>query len=202
MPIPIIYRKAGEPQFVSLTLKNAATGVGYITFFGAGFLDASDGTNVTKYALLPSTFPAGDISSSQNGGINVNFDLEILKPLTVEGEAFVTYTTSSPPAVGGRSSVIIQKISNSITTDLKSGSGAIVSGSTARRNVVALKLPKTRFRKNDTFRLKIEIGNAPGEASVLYHDPKTRTKTSENEADTGAPEDTDLIIDIPIKVAI
>jgi len=199
MAVPNVYQTTADNKIVSLSLSDTATGKGYITLYGAGFYNGSTGSNVANYALLPSDFPAGKISTGVSGGSTTNFDVRFLKPIIIEGNCFVTYTCVSPASVGGTTTVALIA-SGAVVSNLVSASGALVSGGTTRRQMITLNVPRTVLKKDDVFRVQIQIGNQAGETTTFYHDPKTRIKTTGTEVETGATENTDMIVNLPIKI--
>ena len=199
MPINNVYQTTSDNRIVSLSLSDTATGKGYITLYPAGYFDGSTGSNVANYTLLPSAFPAVKISSGTAGGGTYNFDVKILKPIIIEGNAFFTFTTESPAAVGGNTTIILQSSGASIV-NLAAASGALTSGATARRQIVTLNVPRTVIKINETIRVQVQMGNQAGETTTLWHDPSTRKKTTQLEVETAATENTDFIVNLPIKI--
>lgn len=92
MPLAKVYRKTGEGSISSYSFYDLATGTAYKTFYG---MDAISGSSVIRN-LSPDTITSlTGYDSQTNQKQDLDFDLQINKPLTLYGDAIINVPISA-----------------------------------------------------------------------------------------------------------
>lgn len=182
MPVPIVYRKSGEGSISTYDFFDLATGKGYKTFY----LTASSGA----LTLNPNPFYSNDKDVRKTGttalAAGLDFDVEFLKPLTIDGKAIINLPTFYS---GGANSGLevrgaIQKLDiNNVLTNIASGAATATYTDTAgnytgRVHCIIIDIPKTKFKAGETLRVNVFYPTGQNEISFMF-DPKNRTSINQ-----------------------
>lgn len=195
--LPQVFRRSAE-KIIPSSYTDIITGRGYVTFYAGDCLSASGAGSASPptYILRTNEFYS-DYGISASGGLNalagtsnnkawdLDFDLEIEKPILMEGEGFISVPVAFQ--VDGTNGPVDVTLSGAIAK-VSGGSEEIIAsgvtykvqlaGAAATQNMLAVKvdIPRTTFKIGDTLRLNIKT-SAPGNnrAIILAFDPKNRT---------------------------
>lgn len=198
MPIQTIYRGIPQPDLASYDWYDLATGTGYKDFYG---MDIITGTDTLSYVLSTRAFYSSvGFKSFSNLTGEINFDLELEVPITIEGVTLLNIAVGSQQTFSINLSFKLYSVDeNDVETQL---------GSTVTDNAVALannqkvvsvkfNVPITRIKAGEKIRLCV-INPAAGAGNALYwyFDPKDRSDLSV------VPDfiTSNLILSLPIKI--
>jgi hypothetical protein len=211
MSLPNWFLTEAGGSVVSYDFYDLMTGTGYKTFYGLSLYEAStqDYALVSDAMACREEYPDGAYTNSgSNTAMDLDFDMLVAVPCTLQGNAIVnvpiamynsaggaTITTAMTAilykvAVGGAETQLGSTVSDSITV-VTSGLGIRSWGMFTGRIVV----PITQLAVGESIRLSITTGAAGANNFVLmYHDPTRLDVTS-------VLLDTQLKINLPFKVA-
>jgi len=209
------FRSVTEPIFASFSTTDIFQGIAYIDAYGT---KNNTGANfivitVADYNSDPIQTVTSAVAVDTTFGkeVDIDFDLEITKSTTFDGQFFANIPTAITPAsqtAEWYSIVRIRKWDGSTETEIVNAQGVGSSTSTGTNkshlDAVQVDFPRTRFQKGQTLRLTIEIW-AKTTASTsnieiyLGHDPIERTSTV---FPTDDHTSTQLRFRLPIKTSI
>lgn len=184
------YRKV-SPVIISFPAADIITGKGYIRYFG---LDDVDG----NYRLSDKVIDSHNYRVNVATSTDTSFDLlfEVTRRIRIKGDVFISWVTGSNPSVSNPTTVkIIYVAVGGGETELATATGKTTTSSTSKRQLAILNIDQS-FILGEKFRVKINITPSGG-SGFLFHDPTNRLQTANNDIDTGATNDTDLIVDVP-----
>lgn len=201
MGIKNTYKGLPEEVLTSFDWLDLATGIGYKVLYAVDALVPS-GSSSSSLALTTNIF-YGQIGKSDFTNIagELNFDLEIEVPLTVEGVAIINCPVSSPHNLNLTLTWKIYRVT-AIGTEKQLGSTVTFTSvsmldNNARIMAVQIELPLTVLDEGEKLRLKVNNTN-PGAAKTLRwsHDPGNR------DLDLGASTfvSSQLTLNLPIKI--
>lgn len=225
MGIPVVYRKDFSRNIASYSFNDIVQGSSVGSFY---LLTAKDSTATTTYSLTQqiidsqesfSTIPSGGALNTKL--LDIDFDLEVKKPVTIKGTVVMAFMASINATYGGSGPnvfviVKFRKWDGITETELGSGKGPSFSCATGTTNyvrqAVSMDVTKTPFAIGDKIRVTVELWNG-NQATVgtfnIYHDPTTRTLIAKNyNGPTAANtpyqygERTDFKVNIPFEVDI
>ena len=197
MPIPIVYKKAGEPVVASYDYTDIAEGTGRIIFYAMN--ENTGGTD--NYLLINKELYSNDIYSSEASGttaaskiLDLDFDVIFNMPKRIKGDIIVSIpiSTQRGPTYNHYTYAIVKARHWDGTTETELGSATtetVMGSAGAGTYIDALKTVKINiaairhFKKGETLRITIELwgwtANA-GEARqhAFGHDPKARASAT------------------------
>jgi hypothetical protein len=181
--LPTTIPTVSEPSVATYDFWDIGTGRGIKTLY-AGDLSGS-------HVLTTLPFYGWDGHSNvTNAAIDVDFDMTLLKPITIQGSAVVNFTgatktiSAGPLQANSTFTVYLRHYDGTTETDLGSGSwllsGSLDDGASQKKLMsFDLDVAKTRFAIGETLRLTITATNPGTTREVqLYNDPKNRTFTT------------------------
>jgi hypothetical protein len=181
--LPINFVIPSEGMIASYTGTDIATGQGIGTYYAAA-------TRNSPYYYLVSSPIISDKSrytftTALGSAFDGDFDITILKPMTIEGLGYVNISCREASGAGAHTKAIgsiLRKVSGGVESDIVSVSEDVVFSSNEWVLVThRLTIPKTTFAIGDTLRLTITCpqGAAGGFQNVsLYFDPSDVLGTS------------------------
>lgn len=187
-----IFAGTGTSNLITYSAFDVATGTGVQQFYGAmvqsgaseAFILTQDGALYSDRVLSISSNAI--TSTSYVKANDLDFNVEFLKPQTMEGNAIINVPIGTGVCVGALATyyahVFFKKVSNGVETDLADSSGAWYQnpeGGDSRNHmsVIRVAVPKTKLRSNDTLRVniqqycKVSAGNTK---AFVAHDPQNR----------------------------
>lgn len=202
MGIPKIYRNLPEVNLASYDFYDLATGTGYKNFYLADVY--VPGTDTKAYIITTQTiYSAAGFTSFYQAAGDVDFDLSINVPLTIEGDLIFSllYNCSSLDSVHPLLTFNLYKVSSGgVETQI----GTSVIKTTNQGEVLMfsgkLTCPLTRIQAGEKIRVNITTGN-PGNTTyyAIYHDPAGRANLG-SPLSSGATLPTSSRINLPIKL--
>lgn len=186
MTVPQFYRGKGEGVIPTYDFFDLATGIGYKRLYLG---DTRSGYNATSWEMASNQWYTCSGATVAVGGaaLDIDFNMNLNLPMLIKGQCLTGISlvrakgggTGSVPA---SIMVALSKVSDGAETFLISGGYLItsdVSVDTFVNNMVGLKLdiPKTHFKKGDTFKcnIKSQVADANSEIRIM-HDPFSRAK--------------------------
>ena len=210
MPVPIVYRTTGE-LLVSYSFTDLMARTGYIRYYAG----KSDMSGADVQYLSPLTLDSNPIyqeiaygGTSFGAGVNLDFDITFNQGATLRGDALLNITQEQ---VGGNNLTIFVRCTIS---HVRGATVTVIGGpreSQARTGVanlvyrenLVIALTETTFAKGDILRLNVtQYGKRTGanETGRVYFDPGLKLPAL-TDVD-GRSIGTDLIFDVPFKIAI
>lgn len=210
MGVPIIYR--GVPDtIISSNYSDVATGRSVVRLYGMSVLSGASYilTNLTTYSDAIAT----QVDQTQNTytkALDLDFDIDITRPFTIEGEAYVSYCIGVS-LEGGTSSQ--DKFMYGVTTlyDYDGTTETQIATATSRIHQTAannfgqrftnnLSISKTALRKGHTLRLTFQLyAKAGADNAMRYtlgHDPANRNFTDNTEF----PDANDTVFEVLLPI--
>ena len=179
--LPIVYRSGSGNAIVNYDFLDIATGRGILNLFGG---DISIGGTKT-YVLTPNAFYSQDGTTqigASAGTLDFSFDMELGKPLTIEGDCLINAPFRIQNSAGETitATFLIKKVDAGGTASvLISGACSQVANTAAggqvNQLVTRLAIPRTTIKKDETLRVQISgAGAVVGKVVDWAHDPKNR----------------------------
>ena len=210
MVIPDTFGVRGERAIVSYDFINFSSGTGTINLYAGNSIDKKLLSNVTYYSnsILTSGTEAGTTLTKK---IDIDFDVFINKPLTIEGITIVNipsrYTFLNGVYAGsGKIVARLRQWDGSTETEIANneatGSGNNVI--TYKMLSIDLTIPKTHYKIGDTLRLTIEgwiktnTSGSSGCSVAVAHDPMNRTTGW----DTSGVVPSKLTFQMPVRIDV
>ena len=210
--MPQIFSRATAPPVANFSFVDFATGKGVVEFFLGATSNQNRMSNTAFYGNQIYHKGSSVDSGTFTKSVDVDFDLEFLKTLIVEGEAIVTVPGMLRAAGGGGSPgfqfypvVKIRHWDGTTETDLVEQTGTTYVPGTMGTDgnawilfSVDLNIPKQKFKIGETLRVTIELWGRRTSTSafqcILAADPKGRVinATLEERYDVGTVADIDV----------
>lgn len=223
--LPVQFRKSGD-AIASYDFVEFSSGRGYIKFLGGvtrgsqmsgatGVLSGSVFLSNVAIASEPSYQRVRHSINAAAKIFHVEFDAEFLKPVIVDGLAYVTQpvlmrNAGALQTLSSYMNATIKKVSDGVITTLGTKSGAILSLAVANATNVEhtfnneIDLPRTKFKIGDKLRVATELYNWSdlGNAHIVLfaHDPMNRTYDDSlggDSTETWTKESTNMVAMIP-----
>ena len=207
MPIPAVYRNAGEGKITSYSFYDMLSGTGYKTFYGMDLTEVS--TN--KYALSPEILdPLNGYTASAGGGsLDLDFDLSVQLPFTLKGNCLINVPIGAGAAgltdVTIPTTIKLYKVSGGVETQLgdtvtNSMVFLSVSNVAYQHRILAgrIIMPTTSFKAGDTIRLSVACTGSGTNTVFIYHAPTNATAYLPAQDTTTYP--IDLLVCLPFRV--
>lgn len=212
--LPVKFRKSSPANLASYSFIDLAEGTGVVLYYGASHKEQS----TVSYYLSTTAMYSNDIQTDATSAgspaakvLDLDFDLKYNLPQVVKGKVRVNMPIGVYFATGSGNSTIyiiakVRKVSNGVETDIASAQSESLSPASASTNNdkvvnVEIDVPQTQYRKNDTFRLTIELWwdeNFSGTTSAgVAHDPKNRAPSG-NHFDSTLP--TQMTVLVPYRI--
>ena len=195
MPIPVLYRKAGEAAVASYAYTDLASGLGYQIYYG--LKDSAGSYRLVDNADVYSDEVGEAISASGTKTFDSStFNL----PKTVKGKVFVNVPTATPDDAGNSMSVSGSVFVYDGTTETRVGGVSSTSCGNNEQIIhnFSFDATETKIKKGDLVRVKIQFIRSGKNCSFAY-DPKARKYNVAPVIDAGT---TQLAVHIPFKLDI
>lgn len=186
MGVGTTFRKSRENNIVSYDFIQFAAGQGVVTLYLGDTADNRIMSNSVFYSQ-DTRSRSGDMGTSGDAiRMDHDYDIKILKPMTIEGTALINAGIGVSRSGGNNIGYFIFKLRKFDGTteteidDHQSDGHSMNSGSgfTYKYTTTTLTIPRTHFKIGDILRLTVEMWGTGG-ASPSYvaygHDPQGRT---------------------------
>lgn len=192
------------------------SGTGIKKLYAGDVNSSSAGTPGTYILQASQSYSdVGSTDGGNNGTLDIDFDILINRPITIEGEGIINvpallFNTGANATLSPTITARVRKWDGSTETTLVSGT-TIITSLVSQDDVVyemgAIKvnIPKTLFKKGETLRLTIESASPGANHSiVIAHDGLSRIGVpSDSITLTGTwEESTALTMQLPIAIDI
>ncbi len=188
-----------EPRFsASVDWTDLIQGIGYITLYGAG----ADSFAAQQYHLTPvqmdAAFDTRNLSGTGVGDTETNFDITVSVPFEVEAaDAFINYTQTDNCSGVDHFDFTLQRISNSVTTQIGTQKMGVGNGQ-IRRELCKITCSRVKLGKGDTLRLVVGVDFTTTGNYTIGTDPLSRLTLTETT--TGATINQSLILQLPVRL--
>lgn len=210
MPISRVYRKAKENVINSFDFADIFSGKFYqILYAGAWRTASTNNPNVLRGFAFDSTDAGGNTGESTNFGnletggsyvkhaTELDFDLEVGKNFTIEGEMLTNFSIGIPSSMNGKTfdfkfNISLRRWDGTTETEIAQADSAVIAGTAGasyeeRRIAVLVEVTKTTFKKGEFIRVSMEVfskSNTAGMGFNAGHDPNSvSTKSDVMEGD-------------------
>jgi predicted acyl esterase len=194
--LPLNFPIPGSPVIASFDGSEIATGSQFITFYLCDlYVTATD----TKMLTENIVYSDEGISESQ-AAQDIDFDLEFVRPMTIQGDAKINIFLSSS---GNNSSAVTCKLYHVSAAGVETQIGTTASktqsfGNDTRVWGIKQVIAKTRFVNGEKFRISITAAATVGAQWVgILHDPKNRLLAPHTPNALGSAS----LINIPIRLS-
>jgi len=198
MPLQNKYRGIPEPNFASFDWYDLATGTGYKDFFG---IDMREGADAVVYALTINEYfgHKGFTTFSATAG-EINFDLDLEVPLTIDGIVIINAPIGSSSNIGSPLCTFKIYRVDSASVEHQLGSTVTATPATAINGSseilsVRFDVDVTRLKKGEKFRLSCASPNV--DSFNWAHEPTNFDRSFHGGADLISSQ---LKISLPIKI--
>lgn len=204
MGVPVVYRKETEQKIASYSFYDLTTGTGYKNFYG---MDASlSGASIYLLSTESITADVGFVTGD-NVAHDLDFDLNINLPTTIQGRAFIAVPlalqkTGAPAILNTLITMKIYLVRSGVETQLGPSVNRLVTTSTladayAQYHATgAVDLPITILEAGDKLRVNISNSGAGAGGYVkIFYDP-----TGLNKSSTPSITFTELNVLLPFKI--
>ncbi len=197
MPLQNKFRGIPEPNLASFDWFDLATGTGYKDFFG---VDVKEGSDTTVYALTTQEFFGWKGFTGFGAAGELNFDLDLQVPLTIDGVVILNAPIGSAGNIGSPTCTFKIYRVDSSDVEFQLGSTVTATPQVALSNsqtvlAVRFDVPVTRVKKGEKFRLSC-INPDTGASFNWAHDPKN----FDVEFHGGTFKSSQLKISLPIRI--
>lgn len=172
------FLRSGEGTTASISFTEAASGQGIVSLQGI----STDTGVTTAYILTSNADKSNNTTSTGASTFDLDFDLPILKTLTLSGKGIYIVKYGESGGGSGANTTIyliikLRKVHNGVESDIVSVQTPNTVGVTNRdvTKVMSITIPKTTYNVGDTLRITVEgYGGGGGTRAVtLWHDPDT-----------------------------
>jgi len=206
-----IYRQS-SPLGVNIDFTELATGQSNVIFY-AGDVNSTSARVSGTTILSNNKFFSNNGTSAAGATSDIDFDVVLDKQLVVEGDAVINVPVYLRNTVGGAGdgwctvTAIVRHWDGTTETDLVTGTSivvasmAVASSDKTTLGTIKVNVPRTVFKKGETFRLTIQHGTMAGTANdaAIGYDPMGRTDLPSAPLTTWTTS-TILSISVPIEV--
>ena len=185
MPLQQVYRKTDDTVIGNFSSSEIATGKSIKT------MNLADFDTTPSYQLLEGVVYSNNLRTDvvgNNAVLDLDFDLDLERPITVEGDGSVTMTGFGSNGGAGTPDIVTTMVASVIKVDassnesildtasLKFSGSAITTATSMGRKTSAFTLPRTLIRKGEKLRLNLSGAVATSGTGTfgVYHDPKNR----------------------------
>lgn len=185
MPVPIVYRKAKQPNLVQFSFTDWVNNTGYATYYA---MKSRDGSGILCPAAIDADYLGFFDQLSVTGSTEENFDLTFSKQAVMRGPLYFSHTYGGRVFAGGSSFATYTTVRvlhvTSAGTETEIGASqtsetcsfAASGNSKAFRKTLKFDISKKVFKPTDKLRIEVIvnstiIGSAYG---FLWFDPTDR----------------------------
>jgi len=177
-PYKRTFSTGGDPVVASVDFYDFATGTGFKDFY---FMDNITGAGTQGHILTPNASyysTTGFTSVTDPAELDVDFDIDLEIPFTLEGEAVFNVFFASGQAYSASVEVNIKRVT-STGTEIQVGtevSETITWNNDTKVFSGKYTIPKTSFKAGEKIRVIVSSGSLGGGGRTLrvLHDPKDR----------------------------
>ena len=192
------YRGIPEPNFASFDWFDLATGTGYKDFFG---IDIKEGSDSLVYALTINEYFGAKGFTTHAAAGEINFDLELEVPLTIDGVVIVNAPVGSSANIGSPLCTFKIYRVDASATEHQLGSTVTATPTTAissSSEILSIRfdVDVTRLKKGEKFRLSVANPDA-GNSFNWAHEPTNFDRSFHGGADLISSQ---LKVSLPIKI--
>ena len=200
MGIKNTYRGIPAQELASYDFYDLTTGTGYKNFYGGELIE---GSNSKIYVLSTNTwYGVLGYTSFTNVAGELNFDLDLEVPLTIDGVILVSAPIATPHTITTIELTFKIYSVDASAVETQLGSTVTITPPVAFNNTyyicsVKFEVDITRLKAGEKFRLSCANPN-PGAGKAFYwlHDPKNRDLGIAG----GTFVNSQLIVNLPIKI--
>ena len=218
MGFPRYYRQSTEGIIASYNYSDINEGTGVVVYYG--FNSNTGGSDA--YSMSTNALYSNDVYTQvtcDNAGAfekegDLDFDIEFNKPQRIKGKFRAVFTMAAGDTGANKRTqayiiIKVRKYSGSTETEIASGQGETVDGTTSTERVYATQNIEIdissiqHFKKGDILRVTAEIWGKSTDSdgrALLAHDPKDRTSSLLATGTALSPDSAVFEIHVPYQI--
>lgn len=213
MVLPVKYRE-GEAQNTNFSFSEVVSGRGIIQLYLVNFVNAI--YQLTETVIYAENNGTRKIATES---FDLDFDIDIIKPMTIEGLGSFTFGAAIKNQSGGANAADVDFTIKIVKVDAASAETVLFTSATitfdwdlagsaekSERFSVSLDIPNTILKKGEKLRINVSSDALPTNSHVFFlHDPKNRTSNLKFTGTGSVPSDvsasgTESYALLPVKI--